>query len=169
MPNTWRAAGPTVVGKLAPDRTTHTYLCSQKQYTDFEVTCQIMLKNGVGNSGIQVRRKIINPADFVVAGPQVEVDAFKYAGIYGERTTGNFLKQVPEADVRRIFRANAFNDYLIRCVGKRITVIVNGTTIADEEFPRIDDSVIIAFQLHGKFRVDELTIKDAMILDMSKK
>lgn len=169
LPNTWRAAGGTVVGKLAPGRITHTFLCSQKQYTDFELTCQIMLKNGVGNSGIQVRSKIINPAEFFVAGPQVEVDAFKYAGIYGERTTGNYLKQIPEADVRRIFRANAFNDYLIRCVGKRMTVIVNGTTIADEEFPEIDDSGIIAFQLHGKMRVDELTIKDAMIVDLSKK
>ncbi len=169
LPNMWQVQGDAIVGKMTAEWNKHTFLCSTKSYTDFEIRFQAKLLNGVGNSGFQVRSKIIVPADFVVAGPQIEIDAFKFGGIYGERTSGKFLKQVEEAEVKRVFNPNALNDYIVRCVGKRMTLIVNGTTFADEEFPEIDDSGIIAFQLHGKMKVEELTIKNAMVKDLSKK
>ncbi len=167
--NTWEVAGGAVTGKLAPGRDKHTYLCSRQSYKDFEIRFQVRLKNGVGNSGLQVRSKVVDPAEFIVAGPQVEIEAVKYAGVYGEKTTGKFMKEVPAADVPRFFKAAAFNDYVVRCVGKHITVTVNGTTIVDDTFPEIDTAGIIAFQLHGTAKVEELTIKDAVIKDLSAK
>ena len=169
LPNMWQVQGDAIVGRMTAEWNKHTFLCSLKSYTDFEIRFQAKLLNGVGNSGFQVRSKIIDPTDFVVAGPQIEIDAFKFGGIYGERTSGKFLKQVAEAEVKRVFNPNALNDYIVRCVGKRMTLIVNGTTFADEEFPEIDDSGIIAFQLHGKMKVEELTIKNAVVKDLSKK
>ncbi|MFO0844328.1 MAG: family 16 glycoside hydrolase [Gemmataceae bacterium] len=41
-----------------------------------------------------------------------------------------------------------FNDYEIRVVGKKVTIKVNGVTSIDEEFAKLPDEGIIAFQLH---------------------
>jgi serine/threonine protein kinase len=159
LPEAWRVVNGAIVGKLPAGRDKATFLCTQREYRDFELKFRVWLKYGIGNSGVQVRSKLVDTTDYLVAGPQVEIDAFSSGGVYRERIGGGWMKQLPESDVRRIFKANEFNDYTIRAVGKRLTVVINGETIVDEVFPEMDDSGIIALQLHGGLKVDEVTFK----------
>ncbi len=54
-----------------------------------------------------------------------------------------------------------FNDYAIRCVGKKVTVTVNGVVAIDEGFDNLPEEGIIAFQIHagGPMEVEFKNIK----------
>src|SRR4051794_7889468 len=45
----------TVVGETKEDPKYNTFLCSKKKYGDFEFSCKVQLRDGVGNSGVQIR------------------------------------------------------------------------------------------------------------------
>src|SRR5437588_7436076 len=51
----------------------NTFLCSKKKYKDFELSFQIRLKDGKGNSGVQVRSEIFDRDKFAVKGPQCDI------------------------------------------------------------------------------------------------
>src|SRR2546423_14030871 len=51
----------------------NTFLCSKKKYKDFELTFQIRLKDGKGNSGVQIRSEVFDREHFAVKGPQCEI------------------------------------------------------------------------------------------------
>ena len=59
------------------------------------------------------------------------------------------MKQAPQDVVARALKPGEFNDYFIRCVGKRVTIKLNGQTTVDEEFARLPAEGVIAWQLHG--------------------
>ena len=42
-----------------------------------------------------------------------------------------------------------FNNYYIRCVGKHVTIKINGETTVDDDFAKMPEEGIIAFQLHA--------------------
>ena len=69
------AKAKTVVGETTEDPKYNTFFCSKKKYGDFEMTCKIQLRDGVGNSGIQIRSVLKDDKKFVVHGPQVDVGA----------------------------------------------------------------------------------------------
>src|SRR6516225_392387 len=57
----WSVKDGALVGYTPKDPGHNTFLCSKNKYKDFELSFQVRLKDGVGNSGVQVRSKIINP------------------------------------------------------------------------------------------------------------
>ena len=67
----WSVKDGALVGYTPKDPGFNTFLCSKKKYRDFEMTFQVRLKGGVGNSGVQIRSKILDPKKFSVSGPQV--------------------------------------------------------------------------------------------------
>jgi formylglycine-generating enzyme required for sulfatase activity len=165
----WRAHQGALYGKLPAKRKRHTFLCSTKKYRDFELKFQVKLKNGKGNSGVQIRSTVIDPKGYIVAGPQVEIDA-RFGGLYGE-LSGGWMQRAPDAVVERVFKRNDFNDYLVRVVGKHVTVTVNGEQLVDGDFDTMADEGIIALQLHGggpkgNMKSEELVFKDVMIKEL---
>src|SRR5437016_11669669 len=44
----------------------NTFLCSKKKYKDFEMSFQVRLKGGKGNSGVQIRSRIHDLKKFAV-------------------------------------------------------------------------------------------------------
>ncbi len=170
LPGTWSVYQGAVYGKLTANRDKHTFLCSTKNYRDFELKFQVKLKDGKGNSGVQIRSTLSDPKEYRVTGPQVEVDA-KLGGLYGEGS-GGWMQQVPESVVQRVFKPNDFNAYIVRAVGKHATITVNGEKLVDGDFPLMADEGIIALQLHGggpkgDMKSDELVFKDVMLRDLS--
>lgn len=125
----------------------NTFLCSKKKYRDFEMTFKVKLDKGAGNSGVQIRSKIADPKVFAVAGPQCDIGAGYWGSLYGERF-GGMMKQAPK-ETQKAVKGADFNDYSIRCVGKKVTIKINDTTMVDEEFPKMPEEGIIAFQLHA--------------------
>jgi hypothetical protein len=143
----------------------NTFLCSKKKYKDFEMRFKVKLEKGVGNSGIQIRSKLVDTKQYPVAGPQADIGKGYWGSLYGERF-GGMMRQAP-AETQKVIKHDDFNDYEILCVGKKVTIKINGTLMVDEEFPKMADEGIIAFQLHaGPPMV--ITFKDIEFKDLSK-
>ncbi len=126
----------------------NTFLCSKKTYGDFELKCQVRLVKSVGNSGIQIRSKVINKDKFVVAGPQADMGAGYWGSLYGEQFGGMMKASDPKV-IAKVVKNDEFNDYEVRAVGKKITIKINGTVMVEGEFAKAPDTGIIAFQAHA--------------------
>ena len=88
----WKIDGNTIVGLTPEDPKYNNFLISKKKYKDFQMSCQIRLKDGKGNSAIQFRSTVINDKKFVVGGPQADVGAAYWGSLYGEQF-GGMMKQ----------------------------------------------------------------------------
>lgn len=130
----------------------NTFLCSDKEYTDFELTLQVKL-SAAGNSGVQIRSKLEDKSKFVVGGPQADMGAVYWGSLYGERF-GGMMKASDAALVKKVVKVDEFNDYYILCKGKHVVIKINGTTMLDGEFAKMPDKGIIAFQIHGGAAMD---------------
>lgn len=155
----WSVKDGTLVGYTPEDPGYNTFLCSKKKYKDFELTFKVRLKNGDGNSGVQIRSKIIDKEKFAVGGPQCDIGAEYWGSLYGENF-GGMMKQSPKELVEKAVKPKEFNDYSIKCVGKHVTIKVNGETMVDDDFEKMPDEGIIAWQLHAGFKSMEVTFKD---------
>jgi serine/threonine protein kinase len=160
----WRIQDGVIVGKL-PNQpiTSYTYLCSEKKYRDFELRLKARLLGG--NSGVQVRSLISNAETFDVGGPQVEIAPGRGV-IWGTVVTApTHEPSLPASadDVLKILRPSDFNELSITCVGRHITVMLNGTTVNDADFPSMPNEGIIALQLHKGHPGMEVHFKDIEI------
>ncbi len=145
----WSANNGAIVGTSPGTGLRHnTFLCSERSYRDFELRFQVRLRDGAGNSGVQVRSTLMDPKTFDVRGPQCDIGAGYWGDLYGEHM-GGIIRHAPKDKVQEAVKLADFNDYLIRCVGKRVAIIINGVTMIDDEFPNVPDEGIIAFQLHS--------------------
>jgi hypothetical protein len=163
----WSVKDGAIVGYTPSDPKFNTFLCSKKMYKDFELSFKIRLKDGIGNSGVQIRSKIVDPEKFVVAGPQCDIGQQYWGSLYGERF-GGMMKASPPEVVKEVVKTNEFNDYSIHCVGKHVTIKINGSTMVDGDFEKMPDEGIIAWQLHQGFKSMEVTFKDIKFKDLSK-
>src|SRR5262245_50826327 len=88
----WTFKDGTLTGATPKGLKFNTFLCSKKQYRDFELKFQVRLTGGGANSGVQVRSKIRdNPKDkavFAVEGPQCDMGGQYWGSLYGEHFGG---------------------------------------------------------------------------------
>jgi hypothetical protein len=147
----WSVKDGAIVGSTAPNGSKfNTFLCSTKKYKDFELQFQVKLtgKGWTGNSGVQIRSEVINQEKFVVKGPQCDMGAQYWGSLYGEQF-GGMMKAADPKLVKEFLKVDDFNDYYIKCVGKRVTIKLNGNTTVDDDFPKMPDDGIIAWQIHA--------------------
>src|SRR5262249_53199725 len=144
----WSVKDGGIVGYTPMDPGFNTFLCTKKKYRDFEMTFQIRLKDGVGNSGVQVRSEVFDREKFRVRGPQCDIGKGYWGSLYGEGF-GGMMKAASPALIKKVVKEDDFNDYAIRCVGKHVTVKINGETMVDGDFAKMPDTGIIALQLHA--------------------
>ena len=142
----------------------NTFLCSEKEYGDFELSMKVKLSPN-GNSGVQVRSKVVDKEKWVVAGPQCDMGQQYWGSLYGERF-GGMMKAADAATVKQVVKVGEFNDYYILCKGKHVTIKINGTTMVDEDFEKMPEKGIIAFQIHGGGAMD-VVFKDLVFKDLS--
>jgi hypothetical protein len=144
----WSVKDGAIVGQSPKEGLKfNTFLCSKQKFKDFEMSFQVKMTKS-GNSGIQIRSKIINQEKFAVGGPQADMGAQYWGSLYGEQF-GGMMKAADAKLVKETVKADDFNDYAIRCVGKKVTIKLNGKTTVDEEFAKMPEDGIIAFQLHA--------------------
>jgi hypothetical protein len=163
----WSVKDGALVGYTPEDPKHNTFLCSKKKYSDFELKFKVRLKDGVGNSGVQIRSKVEDAEKYIVAGPQCDIGQAFWGSLYGERF-GGMMKQSPGELVRKAVKPSDFNDYYIKCVGKHVTIKINDETMVDGDFAKMPDEGIIAWQLHQGPSM-EVTFKDIQFKDLSKK
>jgi hypothetical protein len=149
MPQYWSVKDGAIVGSTEPKGINfNTFLCSKKKFKDFELSFQIRLKEGKGNSGVQIRSEIFDSKRFAVKGPQCDIGEGYWGSLYGEEI-GGMMKASTKEMIAKAVKPTDFNDYKIRCVGQHVTITINGTTMVDGEFPKMMPEGIIAFQIHG--------------------
>ena len=169
----WKIDGASVTGHAKEDPKFNTFLCSKAKYSDFELSFKVKLVGGKGNSGIQVRSKVVDAKKFVVHGPQCDMGQQYWGSLYGEGVGGMMLAS-PGDFVKKHVKTDGVNDYAIVVKGSHFSIKVNGETGVDQDFPTTPDkkptpeSGVIAFQLHagGPMTVEFTDIK---FTDLAKK
>jgi hypothetical protein len=165
----WKVEDGAIVGR-APEEGLkfNTFLCSKKQYTDFELKFKIRLKGGKGNSGVQIRSEIADKEHYAVKGPQCDIGDIYWGSLYGE-LFGGMMKQAPKEVVEKVLKKEDFNDYYIKVSGKHVTIKLNDATTVDDDFEKMPDTGIIAWQMHAGYPAMEVTFKDIEFKDLTKK
>ena len=153
----WKVEDGALIGSSDKNIPFNTFLCSKKKYSDFELSFHVRLKDGKGNSGVQIRSEVFDMKKFAVKGPQADIGAGYWGSLFNEGV--GMIKKAPE-EAEKAVRPGDFNDYSIKCVGKHVTIKINGVTTVDDDFPKMPDEGIIAFQLHSGFKRMEVTFKD---------
>jgi Domain of Unknown Function (DUF1080) len=168
LPSCWTYKDGVLTGKTPEGQKTspHTFLCSKKKYKDFELKLKVRLTDGKGNSGIQIRSKIADAKQLTVAGPQADMATGYWGSLYGEKFGG--MMKAASKEGQAAAKPKDFNDYTIKVVGKHVTLTVNGTVTVDEDFAKLPEEGIIAFQLHAGPPM-EVTFKDIEFKDLSAK
>ncbi len=167
QPGWWTVKDGAIVGTYTNSLLKHnTFLWSKKLYKDFELSFQIRLKDGVGNSGVQVRSFILDPDLYTACGPQCDIGQKYWASLYGENF-GGMMKAADWNAVEKVLKPNDFNDYAIRVVGKHVTIRFNGVATVDDDFPHMPDQGRIAWQMHSGFKDMEVTFRNIQFKELS--
>jgi hypothetical protein len=164
----WSVKEKALVGSTFPDGNKfNTFLCSKKKYKDFGLKFKVKLtgKGWSGNSGVQIRSKIHDMKNFAVTGPQCDMGDVYWGSLYGENF-GGMMKAADKETVTKALKKDDFNDYSIKCVGKHVTIKLNGVTTVDDDFEKLPDEGIIAWQLHGGGPM-EVIFKEIKFKDLS--
>src|SRR5205807_7111384 len=101
--------------------------------------------------------------------PQCDIGIGYWGSLWGEALPGvGMMKAAPKEVVDRVLKKADFNAYYIKCVGKHVTIKLNGETTVDDKFEKMADEGIIAWQLEGGNAM-EVTFKDIQFKDLSRK
>ncbi len=153
LPGHWTVKDGVLTGTTHPDgRKSNTFLHTEKEHGDFELTFQAKLTGEGPNSGLQFRSAILDAERCALKGPQADMATGYWGSLFGEHhAEGNkhvMLKQCDWKKMEGIVKKNDFNDVSIRCVGQHVTIKINGTTTVDDDFPTLPAKGLIGFQLH---------------------
>lgn len=138
----------------------NSFLCSEKEYGNFELEFEVKLNDNELNSGVQIRSQTKEPegdAQFGrVNGPQVEIEASGENGaqsglIYGE-ACGGWMSKDAEQRQYKAFKDGEWNHYRVVANGARIQTWINGEAIedlVDEEKLESHPKGFIGLQVHS--------------------
>lgn len=174
----WKLEKNTITGETKEDPKYNTFFCSKKKYRDFELSCKATLKDGVGNSGFQVRSfridKEKDDKPFRVSGPQADIGKGYWGSLYGEGV-GGMMKQSDPKKIEKAVKEKEANEYKVTVKGNHFTVTINGEVMVDDDFPKTPDKKdtpaegIIAFQAHAGYKAMKVEFADIKFTDLSKK
>ena len=156
---TYRVEDSAIVGKTAKG-SPNSFLCSDKDYGDFELRFDVMLFDNPLNSGVQIRSQTKPTQDPQkvgrVNGPQVEIEASGDKGaesgyIYGE-ACGGWMTPNARRKPHKHFKDGEWNSYRIVAQGPRIQTWINDQPIGDvtdEAKLKSHPQGFIGLQVHG--------------------
>jgi hypothetical protein len=126
------------------------FLCTTRTFRDFELRLQFKLMGAEANGGAQFRSRRI-PNDPEVIGYQADMGQTYWGCLYDESRRNKVLAAPPPELIRRILKPNDWNEYRIRCEGRRIRLWLNGEQTVDytETDEKIPQEGIIGLQIHG--------------------
>lgn len=172
----FKVEGGSIVGETQEDPKYNTFLCTKKRYSDFELSFKVQLRDGVGNSGIQVRSEVFYKEKFRVRGPQVDIGKGYWGSLYGEGVGGMMKASDPKA-IEKAVKPTEWNEYHISVKGDHYTIKINGETMVDQDFPTLPGKDkkpapkdgVIAIQVHGGYPKMRVEYKDIKFTDLGKK
>jgi len=161
----WVVEDGTIYGEGITEK--YGYLMTEKDYKDFDLSLRFKCEAD-GNSGVYLRTRFKPGTVDVSEGYQVEIDRVlnhHTGGLYGD---GRGWMVWPAPEDETVLRPYDWNDMLIRVVGNRTIVRLNGVQVVDytNPSPKSTDGGI-ALQLHsggqGKMRFKDIYVRDLSI------
>lgn len=142
--------GAVVGGSLKESIPHNEFLCSKKEYGDFELRLKFKVLGKGANAGIQIRSRRV-PNHHEVSGYQADLGDSWWGSLYDESRRNRVLVKADEAKLNEVLKRNDWNDYTIRCEGKHIQIWINGQQTVDYTEPedQIEQRGIIGLQIHG--------------------
>lgn len=165
-------AGEVVAGSLKSRVPRNEFLCTTKEYGDFELRLKAKLTGDGKNAGIQFRSVRI-PNHHEVKGYQCDMGAGRgrniWGSLYDESRRRQFLAHGDNDQLAKVIKEDDFNDIVIRCMGPRVQIWVNGLQTVDytEKEDGIARRGIIGLQIHGGAPA-EARYKDVRIKELAK-
>ncbi|MEZ6148777.1 MAG: DUF1080 domain-containing protein [Pirellulaceae bacterium] len=146
--------GAIVAGSLEKDIPNNEFLCTKKQYSDFELRLEVKLQGAGNNAGVQFRSARI-PDDHEVSGYQGDVGVAwgrpVWGGLYDESRRNKMLVEGPADQLPGWVKEGDWNELWIRAVGDKIELFLNGhpTIKYTEQDAQIARTGIIGLQIHS--------------------
>jgi len=145
--------GAIVGGTLKGNVPLSEYLCTKKEYADFELRLMAKLTGQGNNAGVQFRSRRAN-GDHGMIGYQADMGMHGgnniWGSIYDEGRRRRFVATANQEELAKVFRPGDWNEYVIRCFSRRIQIWVNGYQTVDCKEPdgKIEQKGIIGLQIH---------------------
>ena len=167
---TWRIAEGALVGGSLKESVPHNeFVCTTRGFTNFVLRLKFKLAGSEGfiNGGVQVRSKHVDNPPYELSGYQVDMGDPEWWGcLYDESRRNKVVAKSDMAEVNKVLKRGEWNDYVIRCEGKRLRASLNGYQTFDYTEP--DDAIpqfgIIGLQVHGGGKTEawykEITIEE---------
>jgi len=153
---TWRIEdGAFVGGSLKEKVPQNEFLRSARGYTNFVLRLKVKLvgtaAGGFINGGVQVRSQPAKTPPNEMAGYQCDAGEGWWGALYDESRRNRVLVKPDAKAVEKTVKKNDWNEYLIRCEGKRIRTWLNGEAMIDytEADGGIEQFGLIGVQVHG--------------------
>jgi len=142
--------GAIIAGTLKGRIPRNEFLCTEKEYENFELRLQFKILGERPNAGIQIRSRRI-PDHHEVCGYQADLGVGWWGCLYDESRRRKVLAGPKPEKRTEPVRMNDWNDYRILCEGKRIQLWINGVQTVNytEEDPNIEQKGIIGLQVHS--------------------
>ena len=148
--------GAIVAGTLEKPIPNNEFLCTTRQFGDFEMILEVKLRGEGNNAGVQFRSRRV-PGDHEVSGYQCDVgsawDRPVWGGLYDESRRNKMLAEGPAESLKEWVKEGDWNELRILAKGTRIQLFLNGHPTVDyteqaaaEEVPRTG---IIGLQIHS--------------------
>jgi hypothetical protein len=150
--HTWRIEdGAIVGGSLVKEVPHNEFLSTTRSYSNYVLRLKFKLTGtGTVNAGVQLRSKrATNPA-YEMIGYQADLGEKYWGCLYDESRRDSVLAGDANT-VLKVLKRDSWNEYQIRCEGKRIRLWINGKQTVD--YTEADNSIpqtgLIALQIHG--------------------
>ena len=144
--------GAIVAGSLEKEIPRNEFLCTTKEYHDFELTLKVKLVGdpAKANAGIQIRSRR-RPDHHEMIGYQADMGQHYWACLYDESRRNRILAKPDAEQLRLALKPDDWNEYVIRCVGPRIQLWMNGYQTVDyiEPDESIERAGLIGLQIHS--------------------
>ena len=150
---TWRIVDGAITGGSLTTPVPHNeFLATAASFSNFDLRLKFRLvgKEGFVNAGVQFRSRRI-PNHFEMIGYQADLGEGYYGCLYDESRRNKVLAAAEKTTVSSALKVNEWNDYRIRCEGRRIQIWLNGIQTVDYTEPdeKIEQDGKIALQIHG--------------------
>ena len=153
---TWRMEdGAFVGGTLERKVPQNEFLRTTRRYTNFVLKVKFKLvgtdAGGFINGGVQVRSEPAKTPPNEMVGYQCDIGEGWWGALYDESRRNKVLIKPDPKAVEKALQKNDWNQYVIRCEGKRIRASINDVEMID--YTEEDDSLpqfgLIGLQIHG--------------------
>jgi hypothetical protein len=161
--------GAIVGGSLKKPLAQNEFLCTQREYKDFELRLKFKLLGKGVNAGVQIRSQRV-PKSREMSGYQADLGDGYWGCLYDESRRNKVLAGPPAAERGKGVKREDWNEYVIRCEGRRIQLWINGQQTLDYTEPdeAIPQTGLIGLQIHGG-GPSEAWYKDIAIKELSAK